>query len=143
MMFAPFMVVLFLVIMEQKYCPSVSICDTEGQKCNLFYFFIGSIDIRNESSIDYDVKKVEDVLLKNKEALLNIASSSNVMEQIKLCCNKVIYNKQKFSMELFEDEKARGDFFSVMVIVGLENIRPFFPSLHMFFDAIASLFLKA
>lgn len=87
--------------------------------------------------------KLIDVLLKNKEALLNIASSSNVMEQIKLCCNKVIYNKQKFSMELFEDEKARGDFFAVMVIVGLENIRPFFPSLHMFFDAIASLFLKA
>lgn len=87
--------------------------------------------------------KLIDVLLKNKEALLNIASSSNVMEQIKLCCNKVIYNKQKFSMEIFEDEKARGDFFAVMVIVGLENIRPFFPSLHMFLDAIASLFLKA
>lgn len=84
-----------------------------------------------------------DVISKNKEVILNIASSSTVMEEIKNCCAKVIYDKKKFNMEIFEDEKARGDFFSIMIIVGIENIRPFFPSLHMFFDAIASPFLKA
>lgn len=84
-----------------------------------------------------------DVITKNQEVILNIASSSTVMEEIKNCCAKVLYDKKRFSMEIFEDEKARGDFFSIMAIVGIENIRPFFPSLHMFFDAIVNPFLKA
>lgn len=83
-----------------------------------------------------------DVVMKNKEALLNIMGSELVMECIKNCCAKVLYNGQKFSMDLFEEEKARQDFFPLMVLVGVENVRPFFPNLHTAYSIILSLVLK-
>lgn len=85
---------------------------------------------------------VLDVVMKNKEALLNIMGSEPVMECIKDCCAKVLYNGQKFSMDLFEDEKARQDFFPLMILVGVENVRPFFPNLHTAYSIILSLVLK-
>lgn len=85
---------------------------------------------------------VLDVVMKNKEALLNIMGSELVMECIKNCCAKVLYNGQKFSMDLFEEEKARQDFFPLMVLVGVENVRPFFPNLHTAYSIILSLVLK-
>lgn len=90
----------------------------------------------------YPEDQIGDVILRNKEALLNIMSSEAVMEAVKGCCDKVLYDKKHFSMSLFEDEKAREDFLPVIVIVGMENIRPFFPVLHSFLDAILNLFLK-
>lgn len=78
---------------------------------------------------------------KNSEPLLRVLGSEYVMESVKNCCAKVIYNKQKFSMDLFEDEKARGDFFGVMLLVALENLIPFFPQLRSKSDALLSQFL--
>lgn len=85
---------------------------------------------------------VADVIMKNKEAILNIIGSENILESIKDCCEKVLYNGQRFSMELFEKEEARQDFFPLMVLVGVENVRPFFPSLHTAYSLILSLVLK-
>lgn len=83
-----------------------------------------------------------DLIMKNKEAILNIMGSENIIECIKDCCDKVIYNGQKFSIDLFEDEKARQDFFPLMLLVGVENVRPFFPELHTVYSVILSLVLK-
>ena len=85
---------------------------------------------------------VLDVVMKNKEAILNILGSEHVIECIKECCSKVLYNGQKFSMNLFEEEKARQDFFPLMMLVGVENVRPFFPNLHTAYSIILSLVLK-
>lgn len=85
---------------------------------------------------------VLDVVMKNKEAILNILGSEHVIECIKECCSKVLYNGQKFSMVLFEEEKARQDFFPLMMLVGVENVRPFFPNLHTAYSIILSLVLK-
>lgn len=85
---------------------------------------------------------VLDVVMKNKEAILNILGSEPVLESIKECCAKVLYNGQKFSMDLFEEEKARQDFFPLMMLVGVENVRPFFPNLHTAYSIILSLVLK-
>lgn len=85
---------------------------------------------------------VLDVVMKNKEAILNILGSEHVIECIKECCSKVLYNGQKFSMDLFEEEKARQDFFPLMMLVGVENVRPFFPNLHTAYSIILSLVLK-
>lgn len=85
---------------------------------------------------------VADIVMNNKEAILNIIGSENILECIKDCCDKVLYNGQRFSMELFEDEKARQDFFPLMVLVGVENVRPFFPELHTAYSVILSLVLK-
>lgn len=89
-----------------------------------------------------DGETLLDVVMKNKEALLNIMGSERVMECIKDCCAKVLYNGQKFSMDLFEEEKARQDFFPLMILVGVENVRPFFPNLHTAYSIILSLVLK-
>ena len=82
-----------------------------------------------------------DLLMKNKEALLNIISSETVLECIKDCCPKVLYDKQRFNMDLFEKVENRKDFFAVMAIVGIENIRPFFAEPHTILNAVQSQFL--
>lgn len=81
------------------------------------------------------------LLSKNSEPLLRVMGSEYVMEAIKDCCPKVLYNKQKFSMDLFEDEKARGDFFGVMLLVAVENLRPFFPQANSLLNGVLSPFL--
>ncbi len=81
------------------------------------------------------------LLSKNSEPLLRVMGSEYVMEAIKDCCPKVLYNKQKFSMDLFEDEKARGDFFGVMLLVAVENLRPFFPQANSLLNSVLSPFL--
>ena len=81
------------------------------------------------------------MLLKNKEACLNVLSSEAVLEAIKDCCAKVVYDKQRFNMELFEKIENRKDFISVMMIVAMENIRPFFEEPHIILDALQALFL--
>lgn len=89
-----------------------------------------------------DDTTILDIIMNNKEAILNIIGSENILECIKDCCDKVLYNGQRFSMDLFEDEKARQDFFPLMVLVGVENVRPFFPELHTAYSVILSLVLK-
>lgn len=83
-----------------------------------------------------------ELLTNNSEAILKLLGSEAVMEAVKDCCGKVLYNKQRFTMDLFEDEQARADFFGVMIIVALENLLPFFPSLRTYSEIILSLFLK-
>lgn len=81
------------------------------------------------------------MLLKNKEACLNVLSSEIVLEAIKDCCAKVVYDKQRFSMDVFEKVENRKDFIPTMMIVAMENIRPFFESPHIILDALQSQFL--
>lgn len=95
------------------------------------------ITIANEETI-------AEVLTKNIDALLNVIGSEYVMEAIKGCMAKVLYDKQRFNIDLFEnDEKARGDFFPLLTLVAVENLRPFFPALHTHFALIESLLLKS
>lgn len=94
-----------------------------------------------------DLKIVEgetiaDIILKNTEALLNILGSQQVFEAVQECSAKNLYDKQRFSMELFEDEKARGDFLPLIYLTAVENIRPFFPNLHTIFSMVEDAFLK-
>lgn len=81
------------------------------------------------------------ILLKNKEACLNILSSETVLEAIQDCCVKVVYDKQIFSMSLFEKIENRQDFLPLMAIVAIENLKPFFAEPHIILDAMLSLFL--
>lgn len=83
-----------------------------------------------------------DLMCQNSEVLLRVMGSEYVIESIKACCDKVLYDKQRFSMELFEDEKARGDFFGVMVLVALENLIPFFPQARSLSEMLLSPFLR-
>ncbi len=89
-----------------------------------------------------DDETIADLILKNTEALLNILGSERVMEAVKECSVKNLYDKQRFSVELFEDERARGDFLPVIYLTAMENIRPFFPNLLIVFSTIEDIFLK-
>lgn len=82
-----------------------------------------------------------DMLLKNKEACLNVLSSEMVLEAVKDCCAKVVYDKQRFSMDLFNKIENRKDFIPTMMIVAMENIRPFFEEPHIILDALQAQFL--
>lgn len=94
------------------------------------------ITIANEETI-------AEVLTKNIDALLNVIGSEYVMEAIKGCMAKVLYDKQRFNIDLFEnDEKARGDFFPLLTLVAVENLRPFFPSLLPLWSAIESMVIQ-
>lgn len=81
------------------------------------------------------------MLLKNKEACLNVLSSKIVLEAVKDCCAKVVYDKQRFTMELFDKLENRKDFIPTMMIVAMENIRPFFDEPHIILDALQAQFL--
>ena len=81
------------------------------------------------------------ILMKNKEAVLNVVSSEAVLEAIKDCCAKVVYDKQRFSMDIFEKVENRKDFIPLMMIVAMENIRPFFAEPHIILDSLSSQFL--
>lgn len=81
-------------------------------------------------------KTLADVLKDNIEAIINIFASEDVFEAIKLCCTRVTYNKQKFSMDIFEEEKNKGDLIPLMQLVAIENLAPFFPQLRIVFDVI-------
>lgn len=84
---------------------------------------------------------IGDLIGRNTEALLNICSSKEALEAIKACSERNLYDKQRFSMSIFEDEKARGDFIPVMVVTALENLRPFFPNLRIIFETLEAGFL--
>ncbi len=97
-----------------------------------------------QAKIDLTIKEdmtLLELLGKNSEPLLRVMGSEYVMEAIQNCCAKVLYNKQKFSMDLFEDEKARADYFGVMILVALENLVPFFPVARSTSNVILSQFL--
>lgn len=83
-----------------------------------------------------------DIIAENKEAILSIIGSEYVMNAIQECCDKVLYNKQRFSLELFEEPENRADFFGIMVIVALENLSPFFHQVPTYFTMLSAPFLK-
>lgn len=83
-----------------------------------------------------------DLLNKNMDALLSVMSSKIVIEAIKECAKHVLYDKQKFSMEIFEDAKCRADFKPLMTLICIENLRYFFDEAHIIFDAILSQMIK-
>lgn len=96
------------------------------------------------ANLDLSVAKEDTVmtmLFKNKEACLNVLSSETVLEAVKDCCAKVVYDKQRFTMDLFNKLENRKDFIPVMMIVAMENIRPFFEEPHIILDALQSQFL--
>lgn len=88
-----------------------------------------------------DDDTVMTLLMKNKEAVLNVLSSELVLDAVKACCDKVVYDKQRFNMEIFNDVNNRKDFMPLMMIVAMENIRPFFAEPHIILDSLSAQFL--
>lgn len=92
------------------------------------------------SGITFD--NIGKILAKNIDAILNIIGSEYVFNAIEGCCEKVVYDGQHYSIDIFEDEKAKGDFFGLMTLIASENLRPFFPDLHSLFTALTATAVK-
>lgn len=63
--------------------------------------------------------------------LANIITSENILNLLMEMGNKCIYEsvgvKQKVSLDLFEKEEYRVDFFEVLYKIAIRNLKPFFP----------------
>lgn len=109
---------------------------------NLYRAILTECKNANVDISNLDEKTLLEVFQTNIEAIINIFASELVMDAVKDCCKRVVYNKQKFSMDLFEDEKNRADFFPIMQLVAMENLAPFFPNLRIVFETIEASILK-
>lgn len=117
------------------------IFECKGDKIQLDRIIKTLKSLYNVNEVQEDFSII-DVIADNKEAILSIIGSEYVMNAIQDCCEKVIYDKQRFSLELFDDEKNRADFFGIMVIVALENLSPFFRQAPTYFTMLSAPFLK-
>ena len=117
------------------------IYECKGDKIQLDRIINAIKSIYNAAEVQEDFSII-DVLADNKEAILSVIGSEYVMNAIQECCDKVIYDKQRFSLELFDDAGNRSDFFGIMVIVALENLSPFFYQTPTYFTMLSAPFLK-
>lgn len=113
----------------------ISLVNTETA-LNLFRAVLNECKNANIDISNLADKTLADVLKDNIQAVINIFASEDVFEAIKICCARVTYNKQKFSMDIFEDEKFKGDLIPLMQLVAIENLAPFFPKLRIVLDVI-------
>jgi hypothetical protein len=64
-----------------------------------------------------------------KDLICVFLSSKKIENHLWLLARNCLYNDQKITKELFEDEKARGDYFEVMYQIAKRNIDPFVKAL--------------
>lgn len=83
---------------------------------------------------------LSDLFNRNIDTWLAIRSSSAVMEAVKDCALHCLYDKAKFNIDNFE--KHREDLMPMLELVCMENLRPFMPKAHIFFDVVQSELIK-
>lgn len=82
----------------------------------------------------FDIKKMlEDKENRNflVEGFLDVVTSEELLNLLLDCGKSAVYEKngkqQRVTLATFEEEENRGDFFEVMKLILLKNIKPFFP----------------
>lgn len=108
---------------------------------NLFHIVLNECKGANLDLTIGDDTTLMSLIMKNQNALLNLFSSKDLQEAILACCSKVLYNNRHFELSLFEKPENRRDLIGSLVIITMENLRPFFPEALTFFQPIANLFL--
>lgn len=88
--------------------------------------------------IDRDTElNVKDLFFKNKEAciqgLSDVIFDKDIMNQVMKCSEKSLYCvngvSQKITLDVFEKEEYRKDFYDILIRVAIGSIKPFFRSL--------------
>ena len=92
------------------------------------------IEVYFDSKKGFDINKMMDDRGNRNfiiRGLLDVVTSESILDLLLDCAKSAIYEKngvqQKVSLAVFEDEEARGDFFDVMKLILMTNIKPFFP----------------
>lgn len=91
------------------------------------------IDLKLDRDSDIDFLKIfENNVSACLGGLANIITSDAVLEVIMEMGQRCVYTangvNQKVSMEVFEEESNRKDFFEVLMKIALRNLKPFFQS---------------
>ena len=89
------------------------------------------IDLKLDRDSDIDFLKIfENNVSACLNGIANIITSDAVLEVIMEMAQRCTYyegnNIRKVNMDLFEEEKYRGDFFEVIMKIALRNLKPFF-----------------
>jgi len=79
-----------------------------------------NIDIQKFDILD---SKILNTIL---EAVLSLDSSDEVYKNVFVCLKRCLYNGQKITEDLFEDEAVREDYYQIVFETLKENLRPFF-----------------
>lgn len=85
-----------------------------------------NLDRLDVNKIDMNMEISSDVLNSLISAVLNVDSSDEVNRCVFKCLERCSYNSEKITLETFEDESARGDYYQIVFEVIRENINPFF-----------------
>lgn len=92
------------------------------------------IDIKLDRETELSFKSLFD---KSPEAFLKGASDvifdENILPIVLDCASSCVYVQsgisKKITLDTFQDEVSRGDFYEIMIRIGLENVKPFFANL--------------
>lgn len=89
------------------------------------------IDLKLDRDSDIDFLKIfENNVSACLNGIANIITSDAVLEVVMEMAQRCTYydgnTARKVNMDLFEEEKYRGDFFEVIMKIALRNLKPFF-----------------
>tara|TARA_Y100001963_G_scaffold17759_1_gene21928 strand:- start:24156 stop:24524 length:369 start_codon:yes stop_codon:yes gene_type:complete len=74
-----------------------------------------------------------------KDMFLGMLASDEVEQAVHDCFSRCLYNGEKLSIEVFEEEKAREDYITTLVEVSMVNLSPFLKSLYVEFEKAIQL----
>ena len=110
-----------------------------GQCWTLYQAICNSLKKDGLSLPDFENMSFAEIIRNNPVAILNLLSSDEILESVLECAKQCLYKGQKITLELFDSNK--GDFFSVLQMIALENLRPFFPDYHTAFQGLMDYLL--
>ena len=84
----------------------------------------------------FDLELTDEVLNTAKDGILTLLSSQEIEDVLWECFPRVLYNNQKITKNLFDDEKICGDYLEICKNVLGENLRPFQSSLESLFPSL-------
>jgi hypothetical protein len=89
------------------------------------------LELKLDRDTELDFKSIFD---NNKDAcikgLSDVIFNQSVLEAVLSCAERCIYvykgTSLKITLDLFDKEDYRGDFYEIMIKIAISNIRPFF-----------------
>lgn len=99
--------------------------------------------IKNGINIDVDIKQIKvingqidkasfiELINKNVKgfaySFMSVCSSEEVLRQIMICGERCTIDKEKVSLDYFDEDENRGIFFEVLRHIAKRSLMPFFP----------------
>jgi len=83
-------------------------------------------DVKNIKDLtNLDIKSIMPLINSLIKIILIVDSDVDVLNSIFLCLERCLYNKEKITIDTFEDFKARADYYEILIKCLKENLMPF------------------